>query len=61
MLKSGGKRRGFVRDRHGNPVDQRTATIEQLLESGTCFDVRINEELAVGQITRARIWGGMYW
>ena len=37
MLKSGGKRGGFVRDRHGNPVDQRTATIEQLLESGTCF------------------------
>ena len=25
MLKSGGKRGGFVRDRHGNPVDQRTA------------------------------------
>ncbi len=37
MLKSGGKRGGFVRDRNGNPVDQRTATIEQLLESGTCF------------------------
>ncbi len=30
MLKSGGKRSGFVRDRNGNPVDQRTATIEQL-------------------------------
>jgi alkanesulfonate monooxygenase SsuD/methylene tetrahydromethanopterin reductase-like flavin-dependent oxidoreductase (luciferase family) len=37
MLKSGGKRGGFVRDRQGNPVDQRTATIEQLIESGTCF------------------------
>ena len=36
-LKSGGKRGGFVRDRNGNPVDQRTATIEQLIESGTCF------------------------
>src|ERR1700738_4684041 len=36
-LKSGGKRGGFVRDRQGNPVDQRTATIEQLIESGTCF------------------------
>jgi len=35
--KSGGKRGGFVRDRNGNPVDQRTATIEQLIESGTCF------------------------
>jgi non-haem dioxygenase in morphine synthesis N-terminal len=30
-LKSGGKRAGFVRDRHGNPVDQRTATIERLI------------------------------
>ena len=37
MLKSGGKRGGFVRDRQGNPVDQRTATIEHLIESGTCF------------------------
>jgi alkanesulfonate monooxygenase SsuD/methylene tetrahydromethanopterin reductase-like flavin-dependent oxidoreductase (luciferase family) len=37
MLKAGGKRGGFVRDRHGNPVDQRTASIEQLIESGTCF------------------------
>jgi alkanesulfonate monooxygenase SsuD/methylene tetrahydromethanopterin reductase-like flavin-dependent oxidoreductase (luciferase family) len=37
MLKSGGKRSGFVRDRHGNPVDQTTASIEQLIESGTCF------------------------
>ena len=36
-LKSGGKRGGFVRDRNGNPVDQRTASIEQLIESGTCF------------------------
>ena len=36
-LKSGGKRGGFVRDRNGNPVDQRTASIEQLVESGTCF------------------------
>jgi hypothetical protein len=32
-----GKRGGFVRDRNGNPVDQRTASIEQLIESGTCF------------------------
>ena len=36
-MKSGGKRGGFVRDRHGNPVDQTTASIEQLIESGTCF------------------------
>ncbi len=26
-----------MRDRNGDPVDQRTATIEQLIESGTCF------------------------
>jgi alkanesulfonate monooxygenase SsuD/methylene tetrahydromethanopterin reductase-like flavin-dependent oxidoreductase (luciferase family) len=37
ILKSGGKRRGFVRDRHGNPTEQTTASIEQLIESGTCF------------------------
>jgi len=37
MLKAGGKRGGFVRDRNGNPVDQTTASIEQLIESGTCF------------------------
>jgi len=37
MLKAGGKRSGFVRDRHGNPVEQTTASIEQLIESGTCF------------------------
>jgi alkanesulfonate monooxygenase SsuD/methylene tetrahydromethanopterin reductase-like flavin-dependent oxidoreductase (luciferase family) len=37
MMKSGGKRGGFVRDRHGNPIDQTTASIEQLIESGTCF------------------------
>jgi alkanesulfonate monooxygenase SsuD/methylene tetrahydromethanopterin reductase-like flavin-dependent oxidoreductase (luciferase family) len=37
LLKSAGKRAGFVRDRHGNPVDQTTASIEQLIESGTCF------------------------
>jgi alkanesulfonate monooxygenase SsuD/methylene tetrahydromethanopterin reductase-like flavin-dependent oxidoreductase (luciferase family) len=37
MLRAGGKRGGFVRDRHGNPVDQTTASIEQLIESGTCF------------------------
>ena len=37
MLKAGGKRGGFVRDRHGNPVEQTTASIEQLIESGTCF------------------------
>jgi alkanesulfonate monooxygenase SsuD/methylene tetrahydromethanopterin reductase-like flavin-dependent oxidoreductase (luciferase family) len=37
MLKAGNKRGGFVRDRHGNPVEQTTASIEQLIESGTCF------------------------
>jgi alkanesulfonate monooxygenase SsuD/methylene tetrahydromethanopterin reductase-like flavin-dependent oxidoreductase (luciferase family) len=38
MLKAGpGKRGGFVRDRHGNPVDQTKASIAQLIESGTCF------------------------
>jgi alkanesulfonate monooxygenase SsuD/methylene tetrahydromethanopterin reductase-like flavin-dependent oxidoreductase (luciferase family) len=37
MMKAGGKRGGFVRDRHGNPVDQTTATIEQLMESATAF------------------------
>jgi alkanesulfonate monooxygenase SsuD/methylene tetrahydromethanopterin reductase-like flavin-dependent oxidoreductase (luciferase family) len=37
MLRAGGKHGGFVRDRHGNPVDQTTASIEQLIESGTCF------------------------
>src|SRR5438874_5311856 len=37
MLKAGGKRGGFVRDRQGNPVEQTTASIEQLIESGTCF------------------------
>jgi hypothetical protein len=37
MLKSGGKRSGFVRDRPGNPVDHTTATLEQLMESATCF------------------------
>jgi hypothetical protein len=31
MLKAGGKRGGFVRDRHGNPVEQTTASIEQLI------------------------------
>jgi hypothetical protein len=35
--KAGGKRGGFVRDRHGNPVEQTTASIEQLIERGTCF------------------------
>ena len=35
--KAGGKRGGFVRDRHGNPVEQTTASIEQLIESGTCL------------------------
>jgi hypothetical protein len=34
MLKAGGKRSGFVRDRHGTPVGQTTASIEQLTESG---------------------------
>jgi alkanesulfonate monooxygenase SsuD/methylene tetrahydromethanopterin reductase-like flavin-dependent oxidoreductase (luciferase family) len=37
MLKAGGKRGGFVRDRHGNPVEHTTATLEQLMESATCF------------------------
>jgi alkanesulfonate monooxygenase SsuD/methylene tetrahydromethanopterin reductase-like flavin-dependent oxidoreductase (luciferase family) len=37
MLKSAGKRGGFVRDRHGNPIDQTKASIGQLIESGTCF------------------------
>ena len=37
MLKAGGKRGGFVRDRHGNPDEQTTASIKQLIESGTCF------------------------
>jgi alkanesulfonate monooxygenase SsuD/methylene tetrahydromethanopterin reductase-like flavin-dependent oxidoreductase (luciferase family) len=37
MLKSGVKRGGFVRDRQGNPVEHTTATLEQLMESATCF------------------------
>jgi hypothetical protein len=37
MLKAGGNRSGFVRDRHGSPVGQTTASIEQLIESGTCL------------------------
>ncbi|MBV9859353.1 MAG: LLM class flavin-dependent oxidoreductase, partial [Alphaproteobacteria bacterium] len=37
MLKSGGKRGGFVKDRQGNPVDHRTATVEQFIETDTCF------------------------
>jgi len=37
MLKAGGKRGGFIRDRHGNPVEHTTATLEQLMESATCF------------------------
>jgi alkanesulfonate monooxygenase SsuD/methylene tetrahydromethanopterin reductase-like flavin-dependent oxidoreductase (luciferase family) len=37
MLKAGGKRHGFVRDRHGNPVDHTTATLDQFMESATCF------------------------
>jgi alkanesulfonate monooxygenase SsuD/methylene tetrahydromethanopterin reductase-like flavin-dependent oxidoreductase (luciferase family) len=37
MLKAGGKRDGFVRDRYGNPVEQTTASIDQSIESGTCF------------------------
>jgi alkanesulfonate monooxygenase SsuD/methylene tetrahydromethanopterin reductase-like flavin-dependent oxidoreductase (luciferase family) len=36
-LKSGGKRTGFIRDRHGNPVDHTTATLDQMMESATCF------------------------
>jgi alkanesulfonate monooxygenase SsuD/methylene tetrahydromethanopterin reductase-like flavin-dependent oxidoreductase (luciferase family) len=35
MLKAGGSR-GFVRDRNGNPVDHRTATVAQFIDSGTC-------------------------
>jgi alkanesulfonate monooxygenase SsuD/methylene tetrahydromethanopterin reductase-like flavin-dependent oxidoreductase (luciferase family) len=37
MMKAGGKKGGFVRDRDGNPIDQTTATIEQLIDSGTAF------------------------
>jgi alkanesulfonate monooxygenase SsuD/methylene tetrahydromethanopterin reductase-like flavin-dependent oxidoreductase (luciferase family) len=37
MLKAGGRRSGFVSYRHGNPVEQTTVSIEQLIESGTCF------------------------
>jgi alkanesulfonate monooxygenase SsuD/methylene tetrahydromethanopterin reductase-like flavin-dependent oxidoreductase (luciferase family) len=37
MLKAGGKRTGFVRDRHGNPVEHTTATLEQLMEGATVF------------------------
>ena len=37
MLKAGGKRGGFICDRHGNPVEHTTATLEQLMESATCF------------------------
>lgn len=34
-MKSGG--RGFVKDRAGNPVDHRTATVEQFMETDTVF------------------------
>ena len=37
MLKAGGKRGGFVSDRNGNPVEQTTASIDQLIASDTCF------------------------
>jgi alkanesulfonate monooxygenase SsuD/methylene tetrahydromethanopterin reductase-like flavin-dependent oxidoreductase (luciferase family) len=37
MLKAGGKRAGFVRDRDGNPVDHTTATLDQFMESATVF------------------------
>ena len=37
MLKAGGKRTGFVRDREGNPVDHTTATLDQFMESATVF------------------------
>ncbi|MGI9409887.1 MAG: LLM class flavin-dependent oxidoreductase, partial [Hyphomicrobiaceae bacterium] len=35
MLKAGG--RGFVLDRKGNPIDNRTATVEQFMETDTVF------------------------
>ncbi len=35
MMKGGSK--GFVKDRLGNPVDQRTATLEQFMDAGTVF------------------------
>lgn len=36
MLKAGGKG-GFVKDRKGNSVDHRTATVEQFIETDTVF------------------------
>ena len=35
MLKGGGK--GFVRDRNGNPVEHRTATVQQFMDADTVF------------------------
>ena len=37
MLKSAGKRGGFVVDKNGNPVDQTTATLEQFMNAETVF------------------------
>src|ERR1700674_1329921 len=37
VLKSGAHRAGFVWDREGNPIDYTTATVQQLIESNTCF------------------------
>lgn len=35
LIRSGG--RGFVKDRQGNPVDHRTATVEQFMDTDTVF------------------------
>jgi alkanesulfonate monooxygenase SsuD/methylene tetrahydromethanopterin reductase-like flavin-dependent oxidoreductase (luciferase family) len=37
MLKAGPAGRSFVKDRKGNPVDHRTATVEQFMETDTVF------------------------
>jgi len=49
MLKADGRRGGFVRDRHGNPVVQTTASIEQLTENGNCFAGTPDDGLRSGQ------------
>jgi hypothetical protein len=41
MLKTGGKRTGFVRDRDGNPVDHTTATLDQFMESAIRLPARL--------------------
>ena len=59
MLKAGGRRGGFVRDRHGNPVEQTTASIEQLIESGTCFAGTpddVYDQIQSAQRQRRRLW-----